>query len=153
MRNNPRPYSHSPHNSVTSLAVMSKVGLDLSGFFYATSNGRKHNLNMMCKFSKYIKSVPIPDARSTTIAHAILTHFILVYGTPFQLISDNTIAFSSSFSQEFCNLVNANKRYTTPYRSAGNGAVERTFRTFQNMLSKHITPQNQTLMNFYAILL
>lgn len=40
------------------------------------------------------------------------------------------------------------KRYATPYHSAGNGAVERTFRTYQNMLSKYITEQNPDFDEF-----
>ena len=148
MRNNPKPYPHSPLYPVTSLAVLSKVGLDLCGPFKATLKGNKYILNIICMFTKYVISVPVPDARSNTIAHALLTNCVLVYGSPLQLVSDNAKTFSSSFFQEFCNLLYVNKRYSTPYHSAGNGAVERTFRTYQNMLAKYLSQQEDNFDEF-----
>ena len=148
MRNNPKPYPHVPLFPVTSMAVFTNVGLDLCGPFTMTTKGHKYILNIICMFTKYVISIPVEDCRSTTIAHAILTRCLLVYGTPSILLSDNATTFSSTFFQEFCNLLYINKRYCTPYHSAGNGAVERTFRTFQNMLAKYITNQNSDFDEF-----
>ena len=38
--------------------------------------------------------------------------------------------------QELCQLLAMNKVYTTPYHSASNGQVERSFRTFRAVIGK-----------------
>lgn len=48
-------------------------------------------------------------------------------------------AFTFAFFQEFCNFLHIAKRYATNYHPAGKGAVESTFHTYQNTLSKWIS--------------
>lgn len=106
---------------------------------------------MVCLFTKYVISVPVPVARSTTLSHAVLINCVLVNGTPSQLISDNAFTFSSSFFQQYCNLLYINKRCSAPYHSAGNGTVERTFRTFRTSLPSTSQSKILTLTNFYHL--
>lgn len=148
MRNNSNPYPRKPLHPVINASVMNQIGLDLCGPFPTTEKGNKHIMNIICMFTKYVISVPVEDARSTTLAKALLNNCVLIYGAPNILNTDNATAFSSTFFQEFCNLLYINKRYSIPYYSAGNGAVERTFRTYQNMLSKYLSKQNNNFDEF-----
>uniref|UniRef100_A0A7I5EED3 RNA-directed DNA polymerase n=1 Tax=Haemonchus contortus TaxID=6289 RepID=A0A7I5EED3_HAECO len=138
MRRNPKPAFCERLIPVHSEAVFAKVGLDLCGPLKTTERGNKYILNMVCWFTRYVISTPLPDARANTIAHALLSDCVLKYGTMSELVSDQASSFTSHFYQEFCNLLHIQHRFATPYHSMGNGATERTFRTFQSMLSKFI---------------
>lgn len=125
-----------PLTPVLNTETLAKVGLDLCGPFPITQNGNKYILNIVDWFTKYVVSIPIPDSKALTTAKALVDNFILVYGTPVELITDNAKTFTAESFKELARILKINKIYTTPYHSAGNGATERTFRTFQDILSK-----------------
>ncbi|EPB66043.1 integrase core domain protein [Ancylostoma ceylanicum] len=143
MRRNPKPEFREKLIPVHSEAVFAKVGLDLCGPLRTTDRGNKYILNIVCWFTRYVISVPLQDARATTIAHALLTECVLKYGAMSELISDQASSFTSNFYKEFCNLLHIQQKFATPYHSMGNGATERTFRTFQLMLSKFINNKQE----------
>ncbi|KIH61298.1 integrase core domain protein [Ancylostoma duodenale] len=138
MRRQPKPAFREALIPVHSEAVFAKVGLDLCGPLRATERGNKYILNIVCWFTRYVISVPLPDARATTIAHSLLVECVLKYGAMSELVSDQASSFTSNFYKEFCNLLQIQQVFATPYHSMGNGATERTFGTFQMMLSKFI---------------
>lgn len=119
--------------------LFARVGLDLAGPFPMTQKGNRHILNIVCWFTKYVVSIPVPDAKSTTVAQAFFTNCYLKFGGCVELVTDNATAFTSEFFREFCSLLYINKKYATPHWSQGNAATERTFRTFHNILAKYIT--------------
>ena len=60
-------------------AVFAKCGLDLCGPLPVTDGadgrqtaGNKYILNIICWFSKYILSIPLPDARASTLATVLV---------------------------------------------------------------------------------
>uniref|UniRef100_A0A914LJ89 RNA-directed DNA polymerase n=1 Tax=Meloidogyne incognita TaxID=6306 RepID=A0A914LJ89_MELIC len=119
--------------------LFAKVGLDLAGPFPKTQNGNKHILNIVCWFTKFVISVPIPDARASTIASAFLKQCYLRFGGCTELITDNASAFTSDFFKSLCAMLYINKTYAIPHWSQGNAVTERSFRTFHNILAKYIT--------------
>lgn len=143
MRRDPKPMVREKLIPVHSEAVFAKVGLDLCGPLRTTDRGNKYILNIVCWFTRYVISVPLPDARATTIAHALLTECVLKYGAMAELVSDQASSFTSNFYKEFCNLLHIQQKFATPYHSMGNGATERTFGTFQLMLSKFINNKQE----------
>uniref|UniRef100_A0A183CIF4 Reverse transcriptase n=1 Tax=Globodera pallida TaxID=36090 RepID=A0A183CIF4_GLOPA len=113
--------------------------LDLAGPFPMTQKGNKHILNIVCWFTKYVISVPVPDTKARTIAQAFLNHCYLKFGGCTELITDNATAFTSEFFREFCSMLYIDKKYACPHWSQGNASTERTFRTFHNILAKYIS--------------
>ncbi|CAB3409861.1 unnamed protein product [Caenorhabditis bovis] len=87
-------------------------------------------------FTKFVIAIPIPDARSSTVAAVLVNEIITRFGFMYELVSDNGRNFTAELFQEVCNLLQIRKIFTTPYHSQSNGVTERTFRTFQTMLSK-----------------
>ena len=70
-----------------------------------------------------------------TTASAFLNEFVVHYGIPSRIHSEQGVQFEGSFIGELCNLVGIIKSRTTPYHPAGNGLTERLNRTLLNMLS------------------
>ena len=124
LRNSPAT-AHAEMLSVPANTLFAKIGLDLAGPFPITEKGNRHILNIICWFTKYVISVPLPDAKATTIAHALLTNCYLKFGGCTELISDNATAFTSEFFRSFCSKLSIRKINAIPYWSQGNSVTER----------------------------
>jgi hypothetical protein len=97
--------------------VMERVAVDLCGPMPETARGNKYIVNFIDCFTKYVISVPSPDARSETIAKLFVNEVVLKYGAPMELLSDNATTFTSQTFQDLCRALNTRKVYCTPYHS------------------------------------
>ena len=66
----------------------------------------------------------------------------MIYCAPFRLLSDQGANFESSIFTNLCTLWRIQKRRTTAYHPAGNGACERVNRTLKKGLQKLLNEQN-----------
>ena len=69
-----------------------------------------------------------------TIAKVLFENFILHYGFPARLQSNQGRNFESSVIKGLCSLAGVKKSRSTPYRLMGNGKVETFNQTLLNML-------------------
>ncbi|XP_046570925.1 uncharacterized protein LOC124279168 [Haliotis rubra] len=69
-----------------------------------------------------------------TTAEALFKNFIMHYGIPKRIHSDQGTNFESQLMKELCNLLGMEKSRTTSYHPMGNGMVERFNWTLLNML-------------------
>ncbi|RXN05331.1 Retrovirus-related Pol polyprotein from transposon 412 [Labeo rohita] len=84
-------------------------------------------------FTKFAVAIPTKDQKAKTIAKAFWENFIVHYGFPSRLLSDQGRDFESHTVRELCALIGADKVRTTPYHPRGN-PVERFNRTLLSML-------------------
>uniref|UniRef100_A0A3B4ZHB9 Gypsy retrotransposon integrase-like protein 1 n=1 Tax=Stegastes partitus TaxID=144197 RepID=A0A3B4ZHB9_9TELE len=84
-------------------------------------------------FTKFAVAVTTKDQKAKTIAKALWENFIVHYGFPSRLLSDQGRDFESKTIKELCALIQADKIRTTPYHPRGN-PVERFNRTLLDML-------------------
>lgn len=130
----PHPLSREHLLPVLTGAVFSKVFLDLSGSYHQTSCGNKYILCFIDHFSKFVIATAIPGCTAVRVAHAIMTHCILVFGAMTELVSDNALYLRSDLLAELGRLFQIDRYFNTPYHHEGNGACERMFAAFQAML-------------------
>lgn len=84
-------------------------------------------------FTKYALAIPTPNQRARTVAKCLWDNFIVHYGFPERLLSDQGPDFESHTIRELCELAGIKKVHTTPYHPRGN-PVERFNRTLLQML-------------------
>ncbi|XP_072569287.1 uncharacterized protein [Paramormyrops kingsleyae] len=84
-------------------------------------------------FTKYAVAVPTPNQKARTVAKSLWENFIVHYGVPEKLHSDQGPDFESKTIKELCDIVGVKKVRTTPYHPRGN-PVERFNRTLLGML-------------------
>lgn len=84
-------------------------------------------------FTKYAVAVPTPNQKARTVAKALWDHFIIHYGFPERLHSDQGPDFESKTIKQLCEISGIRKVRTTPHHPRGN-PVERFNRTLLQML-------------------
>ncbi len=84
-------------------------------------------------FTRYVIAVPTKDQKARTVARCLWDHFLLHYGFPEKLHSDQGPDFESRTIQELCKVVGIRKVKTSPYHPRGN-PVEWFNRTLLQML-------------------
>ncbi|CAI5680231.1 unnamed protein product [Oreochromis niloticus] len=72
-------------------------------------------------FTKFAVAVPTKDQKARTVAKALWENFIVHYGFPSRLLSNQGRDFESKTIRELCTLIGADKVRTTPGETQWNG--------------------------------
>ena len=97
-----------------------------------TSN-TKDILVLTDHFTKFAVAMPTANQKAKTVAKCLWEQFIVYYGIPEHLHTDQGPDFESRLIKELCELTGIKKTHTTPYHPRGN-PVERFNRTLLSML-------------------
>uniref|UniRef100_A0A3B3HM86 Gypsy retrotransposon integrase-like protein 1 n=1 Tax=Oryzias latipes TaxID=8090 RepID=A0A3B3HM86_ORYLA len=84
-------------------------------------------------FTKYAVAIPTANQKAKTVAKCLWENFIVHYGIPERLHTDQGPDFESNLIKELCVIAGIEKTRTTPYHPRGN-PVERFNRTLLSML-------------------
>jgi len=93
-------------------------------------------------FLKWTEAFAIPNQEATIVARVLVKEFVVCFGIPRHIHSDQGRNFESKVFQEMCEALGMNKTRTTPLYSQSDGMIERFNRTIEGMLSKFVT-ENQ----------
>ena len=85
-------------------------------------------------FSRYAQAFPTKNQTAKTTARILFDQFIVHYGFPARIHSDQGQTFESNLIKELCSIAEVEKSRTTPYHAMGNGQVERFNQTLLQML-------------------
>ncbi|XP_048248954.1 uncharacterized protein LOC125378132 [Haliotis rufescens] len=99
-----------------------------------SKGGQQHILVVTDHFTRYAQAYPTRNMTAKTTADVFFHNFVVHYGLPVRIHSDQGANFEGALMKELCTLTNMQKSRTTPYHAMGNGMCERFNRTLLNML-------------------
>ena len=97
------------------------VAIDLLGPLPKSTKGFKHLLVMTDRYSKLAQVVPLREITALNVAKSFVNHWILHYGPPARLLSDNGSQFISKLFQYVCTELKVRNVFTTTYHPQTNG--------------------------------
>ena len=96
--------------------------------------GNKYILVIVDHFTKYAQAYPTRNKSSITATKHLYNDFVLRFGFPGRVMSDQGGEFTSKLITEMHNLAGVQSSTTTPYHPQCNGICERMNRTLLQML-------------------
>ena len=85
-------------------------------------------------FTKYAQAYSTTNQSAQTTANVFFNQFVVHYGFPRRIHSDQGRQFEGQLLKELCKIAGIDKSRTTSYHSIGNGCTERFNKTLLNML-------------------
>ena len=119
--------------NITSSSPMEIVCLDYLSL-ERSKGGHENILVITDHFSRYAQAIPTRNQTAKTTARVLFDNFIVHYGFPARIHSDQGQNFESHLIKELCQIARVEKSRTTPYHPMGNGQVERFNQTLLKML-------------------
>ncbi len=99
-----------------------------------SSSQQENALVITDHYTHYTQAYPTCNQTARTTAHVFWEHFVLHYGFPDQIISDQGWNFESALIHELCQIAGVRKVHMTPYHPQCNGQSECFNGTLINML-------------------
>ena len=129
---------HLPHRaplcSITTTRPLELVCMDFMSL-ETSKGGYKHILVVTDHFTKYTCAFPTRSQHASVVAKILMEQFVIHYGIPERLHSDQGANFEGNVIRGLCKLLGMKKSRTTPYHPQGDGITERFNRTLLSMLS------------------
>jgi len=113
---------------------MKRLCIDIVNMHRITERGNKVVLVVTDSFTKWTEAYALPDHKAGTVAKTLVVEYILRYGVPLTIHSDQGPEFESKLFACICKLLGIDKTRTTPYNPSSNGEVERLNRSILTML-------------------
>lgn len=123
-------YKHGKHNlepmaiTTTAYSAFQKIFLDIVGPLEQDVQNNRYILTIQCELSKFVEAYPIPNKEAVTVAESFVQNFILRYGIPQEIVTDQGTEFLSSTFKEACKVLGIKQLNSTAYHHETLGALE-----------------------------
>ena len=117
------------------------------GSLQLTARANRYILTMIDCFSRFAIAVPIPDKSSDSIISAVHGNYILNFGTPHRILTDQNISFESKSFSKLCKLFRIHNNRTSGYHPQSNGMCESSNQTFKSCLHKILSDSYRSDMD------
>ncbi|XP_043861818.1 uncharacterized protein LOC122756429 [Drosophila santomea] len=108
---------------------------------FHTIRNLRYCLTIIDRFRRWPAAIPLSNITAKTVAAALNTQWICMFGCPLTITMDHGTQFEFSLFAELAKLIGAERIRTTTYHPQSNGIVERWHRTLKAALMSKITEQ------------
>jgi len=125
------------------------IAMDLLGPLPRTRHGKQHVLVITDRYSKLTRTIALSKTTAPHVAQAFVDHWVMPYGIPASVLSDNGPQFVSKFMGAVCGILGVKQLTTTAYHPQTNGQTERYNKTIVARL-RHYVAENQADWDEYV---
>lgn len=118
----------------TAHSAFEKVYLDIVGPLEKDDNGFIYVLTLQCDLTKFVEAYPLKSKDTVTVARAFVDRFILRYGVPSEIATDQGTEFISNTMAEICNFLRISHIKATAYHHQSIGSLENSHKTLNSFL-------------------
>lgn len=131
-------HTKAPLQEIPTTSRFETVHIDIVGPL-PCSGGFNYLVTMIDRFTRWPEAVPVADMTAESVAEALMAAWVSRFGVPETLISDRGAQFESILFSTLMHQLGIQRKRTTSYHPACNGAIERFHRTLKNSLRAHCT--------------
>lgn len=131
-------HTKTPVGSIPTSARFHTVHIDIVGPL-PQSHGYRYLVTMIDRFTRWMEVVPVTSISAETVANAFVSSWVSRFGVPEVIISDQGTQFESTLWHILMQRLGIQRRRTTAYHPACNGAVERFHRSLKNAIRANCT--------------
>ena len=142
LRKTADPQGRTPLTNIRTSRPLELVCMDFLSL-ETSAGGIENVLVVTDHFTRHAQAFPTRDQTALTVARTLWRKYIIHYGIPERIHSDQGKCFQAAIIQELCTLLGMEKSRTTPYHPQGNGMTERFNSTLLNMLGT-LQPSQKT---------
>lgn len=128
----------------TAKSAFEKVVLDLVGPIPTDSQDKKYILTLQCDLTKFVEGYAITDKEAKTVAKAFVENFVLRYGIPAEVLTDQGTEFMASTFKEACKLLNIQHLNSTAYHHETLGSLENSHKHLGAYLRMQLSKYSDT---------
>ena len=110
---------------------------------FARKSRARYILVMSDLFTEHAVTVALQDITDATVANAIIDEWIMKFGAPHVIHTDQCSNFNSELMHDICRIFMTEKTRTTPYHPQGCGQVERFNRVIADTFSNYCAEKPQ----------
>ena len=118
---------------------MERVHLDILGPFNRSKRDNAYILVMVEQFTKWVELAVLPAQSAEQTARTFLNHFVVTFGCPLEIHSDQGENFQGELFRSFCKIPEITKTRTTPYHHWGNGQCEVFNKVILQMIRSYLS--------------
>ena len=129
------------------------IHVDIVGPLPTTSEGYRYCVTMIDRRTRWPEAYPVKEITAEEIARVIYEGWIVRFGCPLKLTSDQGRQFESSLFLQLMKIMGISKSRTTPYHPQCNGIIERWHRSLKVALSARLSTSSSWIIELPTVLL
>ena len=129
-----------------------RVHVDLFGPLKTATGGKKYILVITDAFTKMVRLAPISTKSKEEVAAAIVNNWIITYGVPEVIFSDQGLEFCNETLDRVCKEFGINRSTTTPYHPRSNAQAEQFNKTMVAYLGKFCKQAEQRTVDWECLI-
>ena len=128
------------------------IAIDLLGPLPRTKNGNSFIAVITDRYSKLTRAIPMKETTAPFMAATLLNNWIIPYGIPNSILSDNGPQFVAEFWKTTLAILGINHKTTTSYHPQTNGQAERYNKTIVSRLRHYVSEHQDNWDKFVQTL-